>query len=62
MKQLRELGYVIDLQPIGKKRKNSYKRGNRYFVPIFANDPVPSWETIHADYIEEIRKQNSVHI
>ena len=30
MKQLRELGYVIDLQPIGRKRRNSYKRGNRY--------------------------------
>ena len=56
MRQLRLLNYVIDLQPQGRKRRGSFKRGNRYYVPVFANDPVPSWEEVRSDYLSEVRK------
>ena len=56
MKLLRELNYVVDLIPQGRKRRGSYKRGNRYYVPVFANDPVPSWEEVRSDYLSEVRK------
>ena len=62
MKQLRELHYVIDLIPRGRKRRNSYKRGNRYFVPTLAGDPVPSWEMVRTDYLVETRRPPHVHV
>ena len=62
MKLLRELNYVIDLQPQGRKRRGSYKRGNRYYVPTLANDPVPSWEEVRSDYLAETRKPPHVHV
>ena len=62
MKLLRELNYVIDLQPQGRKRRGSFKRGNRYYVPVFANDPVPSWEEVRSDYLSEVRKPPHVHV
>jgi len=62
MKQLRELGYVIDLIPQGRKRRGSYKRGNRYYVPTLATDPVPSWEEVRSDYLSEVRKPPHVHV
>ena len=56
LKLLRELSYVIDLIPQGRKRRDSYKRGNRYYVPTLATDPVPSWEMVRKDYLAETRK------
>ena len=61
MKLLRELGYVIDLIPQGRKRRGSYKRGNRYYIPTLATDPVPSWEMVRTDYPAEKRKPPHVH-
>ncbi len=56
MKLLRELNYVVDLQPQGRKRRGSFKRGNRYFIPTLASDPIPSWEEVKSDYLSEVRK------
>ena len=61
MKLLRELNYVVDLIPQGRKRRDSYKRGNRYYIPTLATDPVPSWEMVRTDYLAETRKPPHVH-
>ena len=61
MKQLRALGYVVDLIPVGRKRRGSFKRGNRYYVPTLASDPTPSWEQVRTDYLAETRKPPHVH-
>ena len=56
IKLLIELNYVIDLKPQGRKRRGSFKRGNRYFIPTLASDPIPSWEMVRTDYLAETRK------
>ena len=56
MKLLRELNYVVDLIPQGKKRRGSFRRGNRYFIPTLSSDAVPSWEMVRTDYLAETRK------
>ena len=61
MKKLRELGYVIDLIPGGRKRRGSYKRGKRYYIPTLASDVVPSWKEVRSDYLAETRKPPHVH-
>lgn len=61
MKQLRELGYVIDLEPIGKKLPGSFKRGNRYFVPANEFDLPPPLETARYDDPGEIRRPPNVY-
>ena len=56
LKQLRRLGYIHDLIPKGRKRRGAYQRGCRYFVPVLADDPVPSWEQIKTDFVAESRR------
>ena len=56
LKQLRRLGYIHDLIPKGRKRRGAYQRGCRYFVPVLAHDPVPSWEQIKTDFVAESRR------
>ena len=56
LQQLRRLGYIHDLVPKGRKRRGAYQRGCRYFVPVFADDPIPSWEQIKTDYVADVRK------
>ena len=56
LQQLRRLGYIHDLIPKGRKRRGAYQRGCRYFVPVFADDPIPSWELIKTDYVAESRR------
>ena len=56
LQQLRRLGYIYDLVPKGRKRRGAYQRGCRYYVPVFADDPIPSWELIKTDYVAETRK------
>ena len=46
---LRKYGYVIDLEPLGKKRPLAWQRGNRYFIPVNPNDPIPSKEVMRSD-------------
>ena len=61
MRKLRELGYVVDLQPIGQKFPRAYKRGNRYFVPAREGDLPPPLEVIRTDILAEERTPD-VHI
>ena len=56
MRLLRKLNYVIDLIPQGRKRRGSFRRGNRYYIPTLTSDVVPSWEEIRSDYLAETRK------
>ena len=56
MGQLRRLGYVTDLVPIGKKHKNAFKRGNRMFVPTTEADQPPPLEELKYDILAESRK------
>ena len=46
---LRQYGYVIDLEPLGKKHPLAWQRGNRYFVPTNHGDPIPPKEVIRFD-------------
>ena len=62
LQQLRRLGYIHDLIPKGRKRRGAYQRGCRYYVPVFANDPIPSWEQIKTDYIADVRKASHDNI
>ena len=55
MKKLRELGYVVDLVPIGKKYPRAYQRGNRYFVPVREGYLPPPLEVIRGDALAETR-------
>lgn len=57
---LRKLGYVIDLTPKGKKHPRAYQRGNRYFVPVRAGDPVPPKEQQRLDVLSPLRKPPEV--
>ena len=52
---LRKFGYVIDLNPIGKKHPQAYQRGNRYFVPAQAGDPIPPLEQQRLDVLSPSR-------
>ncbi len=61
MKLLRELGYVIDLIPQGGKRRNSYRRGNRSYIPTLATDRIPSWEMARTDYLTETQRPPHIH-
>ena len=56
MQQLRKLKYVHDLIPKGQKRRGAYQRGCRYYVPVFADDPIPSKEQLKTDYVADVRK------
>ncbi len=56
LQQLRKLGYIYDLVPKGRKRRGAYQRGCRYYVPVFADDPIPSWELIKTDFVAESRR------
>ena len=58
LQQLRRLGYVYDLIPVGRKRRGAYQRGCRYFVPVFANDPIPLKEQLKTDYVADVRKSH----
>ena len=58
MRKLRELGYVIDLVPVGKKYPRAFKRGNRYFVPTREGDPIPPLEVQRTDVISSLRLGN----
>ena len=62
MGQLRRLGYVVDLVPIGKKHKNAFKRGNRMFVPTMGNEAPPTKEEIKYDTLSEYRIPPDVYI
>lgn len=42
IKRLKIFGYLRSLEPMGKKRKNAFKRGNRYQVLIRGNENLPS--------------------
>ena len=61
LRQLRKYGYVIDLLPIGKKRRNSFQRGNRYFIPTHAGEEPPSKEIIKHDYLAINRRPPKVY-
>ena len=61
MKQLRDLGYVVDLEPIGEKVAGSFKRGNRYFVPTMERDLPPPLEVIRYDDPGELRRPPDVY-
>ena len=56
LQQLRKLGYIFVLVPKCRKSRGAYQRGCRYYVPVFADDPIPSWELIKTDYVAETRK------
>ena len=62
MRKFRELGYVVDLQPIGQKFPRAYKRGNRYFVPTREGDLPPALEVIRTDILATERTPPDVHI
>ena len=62
MRKLRELGYVVDLQPIGRKFPRAFKRGNRYFVPTREGDLPPPLEVIRTDILAEERTPPDVHV
>ena len=62
MKKLRELGYVVDLVPVGKKYPRAFKRGNRYFIPTFKDDVPPPLEVIRTDILATERTPPDVHI
>ena len=62
MRKLRELGYVVDLVPVGKKYPRAFKRGNRYFVPTREGDVPPPLEVIRTDYLATERTPPDVHI
>lgn len=55
---LRDNGYIIDLEPIGKKHPWGYKRGNRYFIPTRVGDPIPPLEAQRTDVISSLRLPN----
>ena len=61
LRQLRKYGYVIDLWPIGKKKPNSYQRGNRYFIPIHEGDSPPPKEIIKEDCLLMNRRPPNVY-
>lgn len=58
LSQLRRLGYIYDLISKGRKRRGAYQRGCRYFVPVFANDPIPPKEQLKTDYVADVRKSH----
>ena len=62
MKILRTLGYVIDVESIGKKYPRAFKRGNRYFIPTREGDLPPPLEVIRTDILAEERRPPNVHI
>ena len=62
MGQLRRLGYVIDLIPLGKKHRHAFKRGNRYFVPTLGNEVPPPLEELKYDVLSENRAPPDVYI
>ena len=62
MKKLRELGYVVDLVPVGKKYPRAFKRGNRYFIPTREGDVPPTLEVIRTDILAEERTPPDVHV
>ena len=62
LNQLRDYGYVIDLEPIGRKYPRSFKRGNRYFVPTLERDRPPPLEIIRFDDPGDTRRPPDVYI
>ena len=62
MNQLRMYGYVVDLEPVGKKHPKGFKRGNRYFVPTFEQDQPPPLEIIRFDDPGDCRRPPYVYI
>lgn len=40
--RLSKFGYIRKLEPKGKKRRNAFKRGNRYQILIRGNESLPS--------------------
>ena len=55
---LRDNGYIIDLEPIGKKHPWGYKRGNQYFIPANVGDPIPPLEVQRTDVVSSLRLGN----
>ena len=56
LKQLREAGAVIDLEPVGQKHPDAFQRGSRYFVPIRLGDQPPPLEVIRSDILAPVRR------
>jgi len=56
MNQLRKAGAVIDLEPVGRKHRDAFKRGNRYFVPLRPGDQPPPLEVIRTDILAPVRR------
>ena len=52
---------MIDLRPIGKKKPNSYQRGNRYFIPTKDGDSPSDKEVIKRDYLAMNRRRPNVY-
>ena len=57
---LRAVGAVIDLEPIGKKHPNAFQRGNRYFIPLMPSDCPPPLEHIKNEYLSNNRRPPNV--
>ena len=55
-------GYVVDLEPVGKKHSKGFKRGNRYFVPTFEQDQPPPLEIIRFDDPGDYRRPPYVYL
>ena len=61
MKILRTLRYVVALQSVGRKFPRAFQRGNRMFVPVREDDPIPPKEVLKEDILAETRRPPSFH-
>ena len=52
--QLRKAGAVINLELVGRKHRDAFKRGNRYFVPLRPGDQPPPLEIIRTDILAPV--------
>ena len=60
LKQLREAGAVLNLEPVGNKHPNAFQRGSRYFVPIRPGEQPPPLEVIRSDILAAVRRPPNV--